>query len=120
MRSLALSLSLLSERRSRSRRGRLHCGKCEKCIHDATQTASVAVGDLLLIKGTRFPGVADNGLAGVANALVHKSPEKRFDAAGEIINRLVLKVDVDELWSESAGPGNKAPDAVARAVAARK
>jgi hypothetical protein len=47
----------------------------------------VAVGDVLLIKGTQFPDVR--------NALVHKSPEKRYDADGNVISRLVLKVDTD-------------------------
>ncbi len=84
----------------------LHCGKCEHCIHDAKATQHVAVGDILLIKGTKYPAVA--------NALVHKSPEKRYDADGKIISRLVLKVDVSSLPSQ-AGRALRAP-AVARAI----
>mmetsp|Transcript_42862 Transcript_42862/g.71274 ORF Transcript_42862/g.71274 Transcript_42862/m.71274 type:complete len:265 (+) Transcript_42862:146-940(+) len=62
-----------------------HCGNNDHIIRDATKVESAAVGDILLIKGTKFPGVF--------NALVHKSPSKLYDDAGNILNRLVLKVD---------------------------
>ena len=47
------------------------------------------------MKGTKFPT-----LGGGVDALVHKSPEKRYDSAGGIIYRLVLKVDVHALKAE--------------------
>lgn len=68
-----------------------HGGNNDCILHDPENTESVAVGDLLLIKGTKFPQVS--------NPLVHKSPEKRYDHRGNIQNRLILKVDVDELPS---------------------
>ena len=74
----------------------LHCcGKSEHCIYDLGQAQQAAVGDLLLMKGTKFPT-----LGGGVDALVHKSPEKRYDSAGGIIYRLVLKVDVHALKAE--------------------
>ena len=46
----------------------LHCcGKSEHCIYDLGQTQQAAVGDLLLMKGTKFPT-----LGGGVDALVHK------------------------------------------------
>jgi len=66
-----------------------HGGDNEHILRDPEQIEHVAVGDLLLIKGTKFPQVS--------NPLVHKSPEKRYDADGHVLNRLVLKVDVDGL-----------------------
>ena len=46
----------------------------------------VDVGDILFIKGVKFP----QGAAG----LVHKSPEPRYHADGRVVHRLLLKVDV--------------------------
>jgi tetratricopeptide (TPR) repeat protein len=71
----------------------LCCGESEHCIYDMSQTEQVAVGGMLLIKGSKFPDVS--------NPLVHKSPAKRYDSAGNIISRLVLKVDVHALKSDS-------------------
>jgi hypothetical protein len=65
-----------------------HCGNNECIIHDKERIESVAVGDLLLIKGTKYPQLS-------STALVHKSPDKRYDVStGAILNRLVLKVDL--------------------------
>ena len=65
-----------------------HCGNNECIIHDKERIESVAVGDLLMIKGTKYPQLS-------STALVHKSPDKRYDAStGAILNRLVLKVDL--------------------------
>lgn len=82
-------------------------------IRDLNGVESAAVGDLLLIKGTKFPQQA--------TALVHKSPEKRWQIApdddgrnGRVLNRLVLKVDVF-----SAGPEQTCcdrPNCAAQAV----
>ena len=63
-----------------------NCGNNDHIIRDAKQIESVAVGDFLLIKGTKYPQLPA--------ALVHKSPEKLYDEQGRILNRLVLKVDV--------------------------
>lgn len=63
-----------------------HGGNNEAIIRNAEVIEHVGVGDLLLIKGTKFPG------RGRAQPLVHKSPEKRYHADGTVLNRLVLKV----------------------------
>ena len=73
----------------------LNCGKDEHCIRDPSATAFAAIGDMLLIKGTNFPNVP--------NALVHKSPAKHYQD-GQLVSRLVLKVDVISLPSGPAGP----------------
>ena len=66
-----------------------HCGHNECIIRDVEKVEHVAVGDLLFIKGAKFP---HGGHA--AGGLVHKSPEKRYHPDGRVVNRLVLKVDV--------------------------
>jgi len=71
-----------------------HCGNNDCILRDPNAVEHVAVGDLLLIKGKRFPQVS--------NPLVHKSPEKRYNDRGNVVNRLVLKVDADELPSGHA------------------
>ena len=75
------------------------------------------MGDILFIKGLQFPRGANGARAGGTRApaaclslwlpfltslgrvpgLVHKSPEKRYDERGRILNRLVLKIDVASL-----------------------
>ena len=80
----------------------LSCGNSECCIYDMSETRQVAVGDFLLIKGTKYPKVA--------NALVHKSPAMAKGPLGNVINRLVLKVDVHELRDQ------RTPSKVARAT----
>ena len=67
----------------------------------------MAVGDLLLIKGTQFAGAY-----GGAYGLVHKSPEKWYHADGRIVNRLLLKLDVPSFGA--------AAEARARATAERR
>ena len=74
----------------------VHCGSNECVIRDPNLVETVGVGDLLLIKGTQFAGAY-----GGANALVHKSPEKRYDASGKIEHRLVLKLDVGSFGDEA-------------------
>ena len=45
-----------------------------------------------------FPsGSLSSPLVGWVAGLVHKSPEKRYDERGRILNRLVLKIDVASL-----------------------
>ena len=61
-------------------------GTNDRIIRDADEIESVGVGDILFIKGSRFP----HGEAG----LVHRSPKKRYHEGGRVLNRLVLKVDV--------------------------
>ena len=56
-------------------------------IHDAGEICAAEVGDVLFMKGLRYPGAGAKGLT-------HKSPEKRYHADGRVVNRLVLKVDV--------------------------
>ena len=64
-----------------------HCGNNQCIIRDETEVKGVAPGDVLFMKGKRYPGVG-------ASALVHKSPEKRYHPDGRVVNRLVLKIDV--------------------------
>lgn len=61
-------------------------GTNDRIILDEEDVESVSVGDILFIKGSRFP----YGEAG----LVHKSPARRYHKDGRIVNRLLLKVDV--------------------------
>mmetsp|Transcript_51449 Transcript_51449/g.161715 ORF Transcript_51449/g.161715 Transcript_51449/m.161715 type:complete len:123 (+) Transcript_51449:567-935(+) len=67
----------------------MHCGNNDCIIRDRSQVSSVDVGDMLLMKGTLFPGAA--------NGLVHRSPDRRYHADGSIKTRLCLKIDVPEL-----------------------
>jgi hypothetical protein len=64
-----------------------NCGHNECVIRDVRGICSVDVGDFFFIKGTKFPTGA--------NGLVHKSPMKRYHADGRVVNRLLLKLDVD-------------------------
>ena len=81
----------------------LQSGGDNSCvIRDARQVFAADVGDMLCIKGTKYP----HGAAG----LVHKAPEKRYRPDGRILQRLCLKVDVAELVdadadAASVGPG---------------
>jgi hypothetical protein len=63
-----------------------NCGKNECVIRDPTQVHSAGVGDILFMKGAAFPQ---------STGLVHKSPEVRHHEDGRVINRLILKVDVE-------------------------
>ena len=63
-----------------------NCGNNACIIKQPDQVFAVDVGDMLFIKGTLFP-CGPNGL-------VHRAPEKRYHSNGNIINRLVLKIDV--------------------------
>jgi len=65
-----------------------NCGNNDHIIRDKKKTAFVGVGDVLFIKGTKYP----DGQKG----LVHKAPERQYHKDGTIINRLTLKVDLLE------------------------
>lgn len=58
----------------------------QQLVRDANKIESVDVGDILFMKGKLYP----HG----AKGLVHKSPKERYHQDGRILNRLVLKVDV--------------------------
>lgn len=62
-----------------------NCGNNDCIIRDKDQIESVEVGDVLYIKGSAVKG---------ARPLVHKSPKPRYHEDGRVLNRLVLKVDV--------------------------
>lgn len=64
-----------------------NCGNNDHIIRDKTQILSANAADILLMKGELFPGSA--------KGLVHKSPDRRYDADGTIMSRLCLKLDVD-------------------------
>lgn len=61
-------------------------GNNDLVVKDPSMVRRAAIGDLLLIKGRRFP----HG----AKALVHRSPGKRYYSTGHVMHRLILKVDV--------------------------
>jgi hypothetical protein len=69
-----------------------NCGNSDCIIREKSKIRNVGVGDILFMKGTRYPYGA--------KGLVHKSPEKRYHKDGRILNRLILKIDVKELRSE--------------------
>jgi len=66
-------------------------GENEDIIRDTSRIQSAGVGDMVLIKGNKFPGKA--------KCLVHKSPELTWYDNGRVKTRLVLKVDVLNLDS---------------------
>ena len=71
-----------------------HCGCNEHIIHDMQLVEHVSVGDFFFMKGSKF----SHSMSG----LIHKSPEKRYHKNGRIVNRLVLKVDVEEGTDEAS------------------
>lgn len=74
----------------------LYCGKCPDIIYDKSRIQSADVGDIVMMKGGKFPGKA--------KSLVHKSPDIRYHDNGDTRTRLVLKVDVLNLPN---GPGEE-------------
>ena len=69
-----------------------NCGKCDSLILDHSKTSQVGVGDILFMKGKSFEG---------SRGLVHKSPVPVYDAAGKVLDRVILKVDARSNESES-------------------
>mmetsp|Transcript_15069 Transcript_15069/g.34305 ORF Transcript_15069/g.34305 Transcript_15069/m.34305 type:complete len:167 (-) Transcript_15069:65-565(-) len=65
-----------------------NCGNNECIIKDVKKVKSVALGDMLFIKGRHFPRLRKG-----SKGLVHKSAKLTYTSHGQIINRLVLKVD---------------------------
>ena len=63
-----------------------HGGENEQIIKDSAKCRSLNVGDVLFMKGKKFP-TAPCGL-------VHKSPNIQYHCNGKTVNRLVLKVDI--------------------------
>ncbi|CAE7207013.1 unnamed protein product [Symbiodinium microadriaticum] len=61
-----------------------NCGNNACIIKDPSEICAVGVGDVLFMKGQKFP----KGPRG----LVHKSPEILYHYNGLVVNRLVLKV----------------------------
>ena len=64
-------------------------GDNESVVKDDNKICAVDTGDFFFIKGALYP----QGTKGI----VHKAPEKMYHEDGRILNRLVLKVDVQEL-----------------------
>jgi hypothetical protein len=69
-----------------------NCGNNDCIIRDKSQVYHANVGDFVMIKGSRFPGNA--------KGLVHKSPEVKYHANGEVQARLVLKVDIQDIAAD--------------------
>ena len=61
----------------------------EGIIKEPDKVKSVEVGDILLMKGTQYPEGA--------RGLWHKSPAKKYLPGGRVLNRLALKIDIEEL-----------------------
>merc|ERR1719313_1086900 len=61
-------------------------GKKDGIVPDASKIVNANVGDILFMKGTKYP-TSPNGL-------IHRSPPTRFHKDGNPVNRLLLKVDV--------------------------
>eukprot|EP00929_Paragymnodinium_shiwhaense_P030904 TRINITY_DN17421_c0_g1_i1.p1 TRINITY_DN17421_c0_g1~~TRINITY_DN17421_c0_g1_i1.p1 ORF type:complete len:338 (+),score=47.67 TRINITY_DN17421_c0_g1_i1:37-1050(+) len=59
-----------------------------RIIKDPTMIKSVSAGDMILIKGDKFPDRS--------GGLVHKSPEVEYHPDGRVKHRLCLKVDVSD------------------------
>merc|ERR1712048_457851 len=57
-------------------------------IKNTSAVKSVGVGDILLIKGLKFPGKS--------GGLVHKSPPVEYYPDGRVKHRLCLKVDISK------------------------
>ena len=63
-------------------------------IRDQGHVEAAGTGDILFMKGTKFPVGA--------TGLVHKSPPVSLDRrTGRALNRLVLKIDVGSLRGEA-------------------
>ena len=62
------------------------CGCNDKILKDQSKACALGVGDVLFMKGRKFP----HGEKG----LVHRSPDVQYHENGLVVNRLVLKVDV--------------------------
>lgn len=56
-------------------------------VGDESRVCTAGVGDILIMKGTRFPTTP--------NGLVHRSPETCWHADGSLANRLLLRVALD-------------------------
>lgn len=63
-----------------------YCGNNDCIIRDKARIRNVNVGDLVLIKGTKFPGKAQG--------LVHKSADVQYHTNGLVQSRILLKVDM--------------------------
>lgn len=63
-----------------------NCGNNDCIIRDSSQVYSAKVGDALFMKGTKFPSAA--------RGLIHRSPPKHYHATGQVMHRLLLKVDL--------------------------
>jgi hypothetical protein len=64
-------------------------GKNHHIVRDSAAVCRAGVGDILLMKGTLFPGSV--------NGLLHRSPDPLYHSNGAVKARLILKVDVDTL-----------------------
>ena len=66
-----------------------NCGNNMCIIKDFRQVKGIDLGDMLFIKGRHFPGLRKG-----SKGLVHKSADVVYHDDGQVLNRLVLKVDV--------------------------
>ena len=70
-------------------------GGNERIIRRKSEICAAGVGDVLFIKGVKYPDPV--------KGLVHRSPEVQYHCNGHVVNRLVLKIDVPEpeAWKKS-------------------
>jgi len=66
-----------------------HCGNNDHIIRDKAKIMSCNVGDYMMIKGMKYPAKV--------NGLVHKSPETQYDENRKVQNRILLKVDIQDM-----------------------
>jgi|Transcript_2915 hypothetical protein len=62
-------------------------GPSPSIIRDHSKIFTASIGDVLFMKGLLYPGAP--------NGLVHRSPELCWHADGKVVNRLLLKVDIE-------------------------
>mmetsp|Transcript_6805 Transcript_6805/g.12068 ORF Transcript_6805/g.12068 Transcript_6805/m.12068 type:complete len:298 (+) Transcript_6805:49-942(+) len=77
-------------------------GTNDAITHDKSRIRAANVGDMVLIKGKKYPGTG--------KSLVHKSPEISYDCNGRVQTRLILKVDVLNLRNDEKAQDEKCKD----------
>jgi hypothetical protein len=67
-----------------------NCGNNQCILRAGSEVHSTSVGGILFMKGKSYPSVCASGEKG----LVHRSPDPQLHANGNVMNRLLLKVDL--------------------------
>jgi hypothetical protein len=67
-----------------------NCGNNKCILREGSMVYSTSVGGILFMKGKTYPSACASGEKG----LVHRSPDPQRHANGNVMNRLLLKVDL--------------------------